>query len=164
MKLFELRVSGPESGDCTVPYDVIFDRECTVREFINEVLMQKEWGFISICNYYNGNCIHYDKDAIVSGKFDTDLLESKIKKATASGGWTRMDYWIDIFTGEHLLRKEYAQTLKEMARLESEYKKLTKKAYDIERQLTSLESLKSTETEKPQLDKDGCVYWDSVLK
>lgn len=39
--------------------------------------------------------------------------------------------------------------------------KATEKAHDIEDQLESIDAAK---TEKHQLDKDGCLYWDSVLK
>ena len=59
------------------------------------------------------------------------------------------------------LRNEYTQTLKEIVRHESEIAKLKKKVYDIE---DKLESIDASKTERPQLDKDGCVYWDSVLK
>lgn len=31
-------------GDETAPYDVIFDREYTVREFIEYILTRNEWG------------------------------------------------------------------------------------------------------------------------
>lgn len=65
------------------------------------------------------------------------------------------------FEFEQKLRNEYAQTLKEIARHESEIAKLKKQARDLEDQLESIDAAK---TEKPNLDKDGCVYWDSVLK
>lgn len=60
-----------------------------------------------------------------------------------------------------LLRNDYVQTLKNIAWHESEIAKLKKKVHDIEDQLEAIEAVK---TEKPQLDKDGCLYWDSVLK
>ena len=62
---------------------------------------------------------------------------------------------------QRFLRNEYAKTLKEIVRHESEIAKLKKKVYDIE---DKLESIDASKTERPQLDKDGCVYWDSVLK
>ena len=72
-----------------------------------------------------------------------------------------MDYVLDILTNEQKLRNEYAQTLKEIVRHESEIEKLKKIARDLEDQLESIDSAK---TEKPQLDKDGCVYWDYLIK
>ena len=162
MKLFELRAAGPEAGDCTTPYDVVLRNECTVREFIDEVLKQNEWGSVIIGSRFDGPRIEYKHDKIVSGVFSQDILNAKIKNATAHGGWTLMDYMLDIRPGERtMLRNEYAQTLKEIARHESEIVKLKKKAHDIEDQLESIDAAK---TEKPQLDKDGCLYWDHVIK
>lgn len=60
-----------------------------------------------------------------------------------------------------LLHNDYVQILKNIAWHESEIAKLKKKAHDIENQLKSIEAIK---TEKTQLDKDDCLYWDSVLK
>lgn len=162
MKLFELRAEGPEACDCTIPYNVVFRNECTVREFIDEVLKKNEWGYVIIGSYFNGPRIEYTHDKIVSGVFSQDILNAKISNATAHGGWTRMDYMLDIRPGERtMLRNEYVQILKEIARHESEIAKLKKKAHDLEDQLESIDAAK---TEKPQLDKDGCLYWDSVLK
>ena len=35
-------------GDCTAVYDVLLDREYTVRELINEILTRNEWGEIGV--------------------------------------------------------------------------------------------------------------------
>lgn len=161
MKLFKLRTAGPTAGDCTTPYYVDFYSECTVREFIDEVLKKGEWGYIMIGKFFDGPKIEYSHGMIASGVFSQNILDSKIKKATAHGGWTRMDYMLDIWTDEQKLRIEYTQTLKEIVRHEREIAKLKQKAHDIEDQLESIDTAK---TEKPHLDKDGCVYWDSVLK
>ena len=161
MKLFKLRTAGPTAGDCITPYYVDFYSECTVREFIDEVLKQNEWGYVIIGSYYDGPRIEYTNDKIVSGVFSQDILDAKIKKATASGEWTSMDYLLDICTDDQKLRIEYTQTLKEIVRHESEIAKLKKKVHDIEDQLNSIDAAK---TEKPQLDKDGCLYWDHVIK
>lgn len=162
MKLFELRASGPT--DCTTPYDVVFHKECTVQEFIEEVLKKNEWGSIIIGSHYDYNNprIEYKHDKIVSGAFCLDIMDARITKAIARSGWTNMDYMLDIRSDEkRFLRHEYAETLKEIVRHESEIAKLQKKVHDIE---DKLESIEADKTEKPHLDKDGCVYWDSVLK
>lgn len=135
MKLFELRASSPTAGDCTTLYDVVFHNECTVREFIDEVLKQNEWGSVIIGSYFDGPRIEYEHDKIVSGAFCQDILNAKIKNATAHGGWTWMEYMLDIWTDEQKLRNEYTQTLKEIVRHESEIAKLKKKAHDLEDQL-----------------------------
>ena len=159
MKLFELDASGPEASDCTTPYYVVFHGppyKCTVREFIKTVLTRNEWGYIRISSYFDKLQIEYRYDKIVSvyGAFSLDILNARIKNVTAHGGCTRMDYTLDVRTNEQKLRNEYAQTLEEITRHESEITELKKKAHDLEGQFES----------KPQLDKDGCVYWDSVLK
>ena len=96
MKPFELRAAGPEAGDCTTPYHVEFYGECTVREFIDEVLKQNEWGYVRIGKFFDGPQIEYSHEKIVSGVFSPDILDAIIKNATAHGGWTRMDYMLDI--------------------------------------------------------------------
>lgn len=161
MRLFDLRASGPTAGDCTTPYDVVFRNECTVREFIDEVLKQGEWGYVRIGSHFDSPQIEYSHNNIVSGVFCLDILNARINKATASGGWTRMDYMLDIQPVEQMLRNEYTRTLKEIVRHESEIEKLKKIARDLEGQLEAIDSAK---TEKPQLDKDGCLYWDHVIK
>lgn len=137
MKLFELRTAGPTAGDCTTPYYVDFYNECTVREFIDEVLKKGEWGYVIIGSYYDGPRIEYKHDKIVSGVFSQDILNAKIKNATAHGGWTLMNYMLNIWTDEQKLRNDYTQTLKEIVRHESEIAKLKKKVHDIEDQLES---------------------------
>ena len=161
MKLFELHAEGPEAGDCTIPFNVVFHHECTVREFISEILKKVEWGYVIIGSRFDGPRIEYEHDKIVSGAFSQDILDAKIKNATAHGGWTRMDYMLDIWTDEQKLRNEYTKALKEIIQHEHEIDKLKKKAHDLEDQLDSIDAAK---TEKPHLDKDDCVYWDSVLK
>ena len=142
MKLFELRAEGPEAGDCTIPYNVVFHNECTVGEFIDEVLKKNEWGYVIIGSRFDGPRIEYTHDKIVSGVFCQDILNAKISNATAHGGWTRMDYMLNIWTDEQKLRNEYAQTLKEIARHESEIAKLKKKTHDLEDQLESIDAKK----------------------
>lgn len=162
MKLFDLQAWWPEtSADCSTPYDIIFNNECTVQEFIDEVLTQGKWGYVCIGNYFDGPQIEYRHNKIVSGVFSMDILDAKIKKAVAHGGQARMDYMLDILTEEQKLRNEYTQALKEIIQHEHEIDKLKKKAHDLEDQLDSINAAK---TEKHHLDKDGCVYWDSVLK
>ena len=60
---------------------------------------------------------------------------------------------------EARLRHEYAMTLKEIVRHESEIAKLMKKAEELEKRL----NITNYASPPPHLDRDGCVYWDSVL-
>ena len=53
---WDLVQSGPESGDCTAPYEVRLhrDEELTVKEFVDQVLLDtREWGQIGIYDEHN---------------------------------------------------------------------------------------------------------------
>lgn len=160
MRLFRLEAVGPEAGDCTAPYDVVFTRECTVREFIDEVLTRNEWGQIKISDWLNGPSISYDHDKITSGVFSNDILDHTVKSATSRGGWSCMDYVIQPWDKKEKLRAEYALTLKDIVRHESAIKRLQIKARALE---VEMEKAENPDTPPPHLDRDGCVYWDSVL-
>ena len=136
MDLFRLRSTGPEAGDCTAPYDVIFNRECTVREFVDEVLKKKEWGIIFIGSRYSGSPrISYSGDKLKSSAFPDDILDKTIQSATSRGGWTNMDYILHIWSDKEKIRFEYAETLKNIVKLESEMTKLRIKAAKLEDQM-----------------------------
>lgn len=57
------------------------------------------------------------------------------------------------------VRKEYADTLKEIAKLESQIKKLKTRAMSLENQLIDHDD----EPIYYNLDKDGCMYWDNLI-
>lgn len=87
-------LSGP-GGDETTLYRVEFKKTCTVEEFINEILKKRpnEWGTISIgkfqLKYSRGELLGDAPSAYLRYSFILD-----IKKASAHGGWGRMDYSI----------------------------------------------------------------------
>jgi hypothetical protein len=57
------------------------------------------------------------------------------------------------------IRKEYVDTLKEIVKLESQLMKLRRKCVDLENRMESIEK-----EAPPHLDKDGCMYWDELIK
>lgn len=81
------------SSDCTDIYKVNLEgKTYTVGEFIQEVFTKRsnEWGIIKIkdvdtINYRNGEMIP---------RLDNEILDKKIQKVIAQGGWSRMDYTI----------------------------------------------------------------------
>lgn len=81
-------------GDCTAPYDVILDKPYTVSEFINEVLTthKNEWGIIRVRGAFSINYRY--------GKMEKEIPEQyanlSIKKVQAAGGWSAMDYHIEV--------------------------------------------------------------------
>ena len=89
----KLQQCTPTGGDCTSGYNVLIDEDCTVKSFVDEVLLNKgEWG--SICIPYN-ECVAYKYGEILS-EFPKHLLDLKVISAKAAGGWSRMDYYIKI--------------------------------------------------------------------
>lgn len=107
--LFTVRRCGPERGDCTAPYVVIFSNinpHPTVKEFLDSVISNKrEWGEILITP--DPNCTNVwsligKKRDILDYKWGEwgkqyDIFLEKysdqtIVSATADGGWSRMDY------------------------------------------------------------------------
>lgn len=110
-QLFKLRQCGPERGDCTAPYEVIFEltnRHPTVNQFLKDVISRKrDWGRIKISSDQSRKTVW---DLIgYQGKVDTleyrwgewgkdyDIFvekygDRKIKSATADGGWSLMEY------------------------------------------------------------------------
>ena len=106
---WDLVQAGPESGDCTAPYEVRFHKneELTVKEFVDQVLLDvREWGTIGIYNEQkfriSGNpAIFYRYGKIKNDiTFDKDILDSIVTAASAHGGWTCMDYLLYIKKGE----------------------------------------------------------------
>lgn len=86
-----------DCGDCTSGYSISLDKEYTVAEFIDYIFKERngEWGGIEIVNHcsrsYKNGKFSYDG-------FEEDILNKKIKKVTANGGWSYMSY--DIYIEE----------------------------------------------------------------
>lgn len=95
-----LKQSGPERDDATAPYDVIFKGQMTVRQFIDYVVNLKEWGYIGIYNpavdpFFGDPKCEY-RYARLIGELPNEIMDCIITKASASGGWSRMDYILTI--------------------------------------------------------------------
>lgn len=99
--MFRLVRTGEIRGDCTAPYDVIFDKEYTVFEFIQAVKdTGKEWGYIGIKNkeepFFGKPKCEYNRGVVFNSEFTTDVLSNVVVSARADGGWSRMDYLLVI--------------------------------------------------------------------
>lgn len=87
---------GATGGDCTCLYYITLLRDCTVKEFIEECLKDKnEWGDFGIYKEHNifgePRC-KYIYGELITAPFPENILNSKIKRATGSGGWTNSDF------------------------------------------------------------------------
>lgn len=80
-------------GDCTTAYNV-YDYPTTVGEFIDEILKnyKKEWGEINVNGF--GRC-EYKHGKLLS-ELPAEVLQKRITKVRAAGGWSNMDYRIDV--------------------------------------------------------------------
>lgn len=106
-------------SDCTAPYYVTTKKPLTVREFLDYIIKEYpgEWGSIHIgtidgksvsCSSYaksnhstgyshgTMNCVSTgcSKDPIEG--MDEDILDMTITSANATGGWTAMDYYLNV--------------------------------------------------------------------
>lgn len=97
--MIELKQITRTFGDGTAGYEVTTDRRYTVKEFINEVISNKnEWGYIGIKRdrvftiFGNPNC-EYKQGKLLSN-LPEDYLDKEISFVCANGGWSRMDYLI----------------------------------------------------------------------
>lgn len=92
-------VRGP-FGDCTSIYDVILNKEYTVKEFINDMLkaLPGEWGafIIRAKDYPFGKEQSEYRYGKLLTTFSEETLNSKIKCIEAQGGWSLMDYNITL--------------------------------------------------------------------
>jgi len=83
-------------SDCTGPYNVIFTKDMTVRQFIDEILTERdsEWGYIGIDSpgtIFGKPCIEYSHGAIKESLPD-EYLDKVIIDVKGSGGWSRSDF------------------------------------------------------------------------
>lgn len=90
--MIKFKRTASTGGDETAPYDVIFDRQYTVREFIDYVLTRREWGYIS---FQGGPYCEYRGYRLLSAIPD-EYMGAGIESVKVAGGWSRMDYRIEI--------------------------------------------------------------------
>ena len=106
--IFDLIKDGEESGGPLggeAPYKVILLEKCTVREFVEYILnTTNDWGYIGVYNpekgpFFGWPNIEYSCGRLKAGSIIEDFeefLDKPVNKATASGGWSRMDYIIYV--------------------------------------------------------------------
>lgn len=93
-------------SDSTLCYEVHFDREYAIKEFLDFVMSDENkanWGYISISKesekyiVMNESRVSYNK-ILPKHTNITEYANDKIIKARANGGWGRMDYYSTIRT------------------------------------------------------------------
>lgn len=88
---------------CTVEYRVWLDKEYTLQEFVDAILTNKkdERGKISIVKrnspWHRYPYIEYQDGNITNkSNIPEKVFGYKVKSVTASGGWTAMDYIVNL--------------------------------------------------------------------
>ena len=99
--MFKLKQNTPTSGDCTAGYAVEMELPYTLEKFISEILTRGEWGYIHTNSPSDAqaqkevrNC-EYKRTELLSA-FGPERLSRAVKSARASGGYSRMDYEIEL--------------------------------------------------------------------
>ena len=94
LKFKQLREAG---GDCCAPYEVLLNRECTLREFVDCIIKnEREWGYVTIYGMVDDQKLEYRYGKILKNEFTEDELQSTIETVGSYGGWTYMDYWVKL--------------------------------------------------------------------
>jgi len=90
--MLKLRQNAPTRGDCMSGYEVILDKDYTVKELLDEVLSRTgEWGYFCV---KNGSSIEYRYGKCLSALSGIDS-QKQVSSVNASGGYSRMDYTIN---------------------------------------------------------------------
>ena len=90
--MYKLKATGETYPDCTAHYEVILDKEYTVKEFLEELLQNgKEWGIVSVNSFLFLKYRYKEYEIEVdSTSYDNLIIDS----ITSIGGYSRMDYFI----------------------------------------------------------------------
>jgi hypothetical protein len=87
-------------GDETASYAVSNYKAKTVREFVDEVILnEREWGYIKVV-VKGVSWLSYPECEYRWGKLLSTLpaqyLDKEITNVEGDGGWSRMDYYISV--------------------------------------------------------------------
>lgn len=84
-----------EAGDCTALYEIILEKEYTVKSLLEEILTKREWGCFSV---KDGSSCDYKWGNLLTQLNDGDLMKL-VKKVTAFGGYSYFNYNVETYKG-----------------------------------------------------------------
>ena len=94
LKFKKLREAG---GDDCAPYEVLLNRECTLRELVDCIIKYEgEWGGVAIGGWLDEQKIEYRYGKIIKNEFTEDELNSIVATIGAYGAWTYTNYWVSL--------------------------------------------------------------------
>ena len=114
-KLLKYTGMGPVGGDCCGEVYYQLTRPCTVKELCDYIVANdREWGYIGLerkrgpDGYFHGSLfgepnIEYFHGKYVDSRrnpiefnFPEEIANKTVKAVRASGGWSRMDYILEV--------------------------------------------------------------------
>lgn len=159
MNRLRLTRTGPEAGDCTAPYDVAWDTDGrrSVSDFVAAVLRDKsdEWGYIYLIENDRG-WMHapyveykYGNVVKVSDSFCGWDDNREIVYITASGGWSRMDYYVRFKVSEEVTKESAEEERRDEGEVYggAEGKQMSDSVLKAVRAVMKLMALKESEEE-----------------
>ena len=91
-----------DNGDATSNYEVSIKGTMTLNDLVERVLScERDWGYIRIGKNWNApKYIEYRCGKIVMDNRDEYSYsgDEEIVSMTASGGWSRMDYYVEVLS------------------------------------------------------------------
>lgn len=98
MDLLKFTKIGETNRDETTNYSVEINKDNVILADIIEYVLsrEKDWGYICINNFFSGIKIEYKYGSIISDNIPIEDKNRQIKLISASGGWSRMDYIINL--------------------------------------------------------------------
>lgn len=101
--MFRLEQRGKERSDCTTSYNVVMEKNYTLREFVDAIMSKTDqFGDFAV---FVGNLGFLERDSVIHGwyrcgfvrqeslpELTEELARSMVLEAVADGGWGRMDY------------------------------------------------------------------------
>ena len=98
MKDFKFNKVGGPYGDQCCDYALTVPEGATLQDLFDFIVTQNEWGSIRIdYDITKAPIAHYNKQTLtVTCRFDDKMLDKKIKRVHASGGWSLMNYVVDL--------------------------------------------------------------------
>ena len=95
----KFEILAPAGSDCTAPYKVTLNRQCTLQELIDCILADYSgmWGDVGVGGWpFDGRKAEYRYGKIIESNLTEADLNSTIKSIKASCGWSRVNYYVEI--------------------------------------------------------------------
>ena len=100
-----MRCIGGPYGDCTSSYEFTMTKQMTLKEFAEMVAADgKEWGAIRKGSSFGTVLAEYDRNGEIKYSVYADPNAILEPNGTANGGWSLMDYHVNIDKNEEVTK------------------------------------------------------------